>query len=267
LPNFLWDQKQYTACINARFWLSLAAYTIDNTRPMAKKSSKQELDLLNNPEAVADAAIGKAEKFIQANGKLVSTVVGIIAGFILLAFGYVKFIQEPAELEAQDAIAPAQMAFERDSLRLALHGNMSQMGFLEVADTYSSTGSGELANYYAGLSFLGLGQPSDAIEAFDNYSASNEVLGAMALGGIGDAFAELNQAEEAHEYYRKAARADDNEFLSPFFLLKAGIAAEMIGDYREAKNHYQSIQSDYPLSTQAANIDGLIAYCEAKLAQ
>ena len=77
--------------------------------------------------------------------------------------------------------------------------------FLDIADEYSSTKAGNLANYYAGVCYLQLGQFENAIEYLDEFNSNDEVLSVVAKGAIGDAFLELNQPEEALEYYTAAA--------------------------------------------------------------
>ena len=85
------------------------------------------------------------------------------------------------------------MAFEKDSLELALNGNGLSIGFLDIIDEYGSTKAANLANYYTGLCYLNLGQPADAIGYLDNFKGSDPVLSILAKGAIGDAFANLNQ--------------------------------------------------------------------------
>jgi hypothetical protein len=88
----------------------------------------------------------------------------------------------------------------------------------------------------------------------------------VATGAIGDAFADLKQPKEAEEYYAKAASYDANEFLTPFFLSKAALAAELNSDLDAALTYTKRIKADFPNSAQGANADALIAMYEAKLA-
>ena len=228
-------------------------------------AKKKEFDLIENPEAVVEASLGKAETFINANKQRITQVLGGAIALFALVWAYNHFVAIPAENEAQIALYPAQKAFAVDSLDLALNGNANQLGFLDIIDEHGSTKAGNLAEYYAGLCFLGLGQPDEAIAHLDNFGGNDGVLSAVAMAGIGDAFADLNQPEDAHDYYVKASNEEANSFLTPFFLNKAGVTAEMTGDYKAALKHYKRIKADFPASNEAAEVDALIAYCEAKV--
>lgn len=229
---------------------------------MAKKN---EFDLIENPEAVVTESLGKVESFVNANKQRLTQIIGGAIALFALVWAYNQFIAGPAEEEAQIAIYPAQKAFAQDSLKLALNGNASQLGFLDIIEEHGSTKAGNLAEYYAGLCYLGLGQPEEAIAHLDDFSSNDGVLSGVALGAIGDAFADLNQPEEAEEYYAKASNEKANNFLTPFFLSKAASAAEINGDYKAALKYYSRIKADFPTSNEAADVDAMIAYCEAKL--
>jgi tetratricopeptide (TPR) repeat protein len=158
----------------------------------------------------------------------------------------------------------AQKYFEQDSLQLALNGDGPNLGFLDIADEYSSTKAGNLANYYAGVCYLNLGQFENAITYLDQFSGDDEIISVVAKGAIGDAFLELNQPEEALEYYSKAAGMNDNDFVIPIYLMKAAQTAEILGDYNKALSFYKRIKSDFPESREASDIDKQIAFAANK---
>ena len=115
---------------------------------------------------------------------------------------------------------------------------------------------------YVGLAYRCKGNNAtfeNAIEELDAYSASNTATSAMAKGVIGDAFAELGQMDDAADFYQQAAKATDNNFTTPLFLWKAGLAFEADGKSEKAVKLYEKIANDYPDSRQAAGIEGVIA--------
>jgi tetratricopeptide (TPR) repeat protein len=87
-------------------------------------------------------------------------------------------------------------------------------------------------------------------------------MGAMAKGGIGDAFSQLNQQEDALDYYEKAIAHSDNEFTAPRFLHKAGIVALDLGDKSKALEYFERIKEEYPNSQEANNVDALIGLAQ-----
>ncbi|MFN5087280.1 MAG: tetratricopeptide repeat protein [Bacteroidota bacterium] len=230
---------------------------------MAKE--KKEIDLVERPMDAVENTLSKAESLFQTYQKQITYTVGGLIAVVALAWGYQEFIVKPAEEEAQLALYPAQDVFAQDSLNLALNGNAEFMGFAEIADEYGSTNAGNLANYYAGLCHLGLGQAEEAIDYLEEFDGDGTYLDIVATGAIGDAFADLKQPKEAEEYYAKAASLEANEFLTPFFLSKAALAAELNSDLDAALAYTKRIKADFPTSAQGANADALIAYYEAKL--
>ena len=81
------------------------------------------------------------------------------------------------------------------------------------------------------------------------------LLNALALGGIADAFANINQLEDALDYYEKAAASNPNSFTSPRFLMKAGQTALALEKYSVAKDHFETIKNEYASSEEASLID------------
>ena len=231
---------------------------------MAKDS--KNIDLVERPIEAVEETLSKAEKLFHTYQKQLTYAVGDIIAIVALAWGYQEFIVKPAEEEAQLELYAAQDVFSQDSLRLALNGNAEFMGFLDIADEYSGTKAGNLANYYAGLCYLGMGNAQEAIDYLEDFDGDGTFLDIIATGAIGDAFADLNQPEEAQEFYVKAAGFDANDFFTPFFLSKAAIAAEVNEDFSAALKYTKRIKEEFPTSAEGANADALIAYYETKLA-
>ena len=92
----------------------------------------------------------------------------------------------------------------------------------------------------------------------DDYHSDDELLLSMAKTAIGDAFSELNQPEEAIEYYQKAIGMNNNKLITPIVLVKCAKLYEEEKDYDNALKCYQSIKTNYPESTTAKNIDKYI---------
>lgn len=227
---------------------------------MAKKNNQEDEVLVDVTQSIS-----KVESFFEENGKAISTaaiaVFAIVAGYI----GYVKFYQEPLETEAQEMIYHAQHWYEVDSFSQAINGMGDKLGFLDVAADYSSTNAGNMANYYAGISYLRLGEYENAIRLLDEFHTDEPVLSVIAKGSIGDAFMELKQMDEALEYYESAVSVNSNDFVVPFYLLKAGLTAELSGDNASALKFFNRIKSEFPDSRQGLDIDRYIGRIEAKM--
>lgn len=228
---------------------------------MAKKKKQEDEVLVDVQESIS-----KIEKYLEENKKSLSVIVGGILAIVVGYFAVDIFYQQPREESGQLAIYKAQQYYESDSLSLALNGNGLDLGFKEVADKYSGTKAGNLANYYAGTCALNLGQFQEAISYFDNFSANDPLLSVVATGSIGDAFMEINQPKEALEYYNKAVSGKENNLVVPFYLKKAGILAESEGNLDQALKHYIRLKKEFKDSRDALDIDKYIARIETKKA-
>lgn len=207
----------------------------------------------------------KAEGFVTENRKSLLIIGGTIVALVLIYFGYQTFIMAPREKEAAEQMFMAERYFEQDSLDKAINGDGNFPGFQEIVDEYGSTKAGNLAKYYLGFAYLRKGQYEQAAESLTEFSSSDEVLSALALSGVADAYLELNNVEEAISYYKKASAKSKDEFTSPIILMKLGMAYENNGDAKKAVETYTKIKTEYVESAEAKDIDKFIARASAKL--
>ena len=229
---------------------------------MAKKNKESEKD-----EVIVDVeqVYSKTEDFINDNQNIIVGVVGVLIAAVVAVFAYNRVYMEPLEEEAHGQMFMAEFYFEKDSFNLALNGDGNYLGFLDIADEYSSTSAGNLAHYYNGVCYLRLGQFEDAISELKSFDGAGEMLGAVAQGAIGDAHMELEDVDEALSYYEKAANSSDNNFSSPVYLQKAGFAAEKAGKFDKAIDYYTQVKENYPTTNEGRNAEKYIARAEANL--
>ena len=211
-----------------------------------------------------DETASKSEQWLEKNSKPLFAGLLIVAALILGYLAYNKYIQEPKEKEAADELAYPKSFFDQaqnassavDSLyNLALNGADGKYGLLDIIDNYGNTNAGNLAKYMAGISYLKMNDYENAISQLGDFSTDDEILGALAKGNIGDAFSEINQIEEALEYYVKAANFKSNDFTSPMYLFKAGNLAMDLGNYKKAEELFSKIKEEYPKSDEGLKID------------
>jgi tetratricopeptide (TPR) repeat protein len=210
-------------------------------------------------------SIGKAEKYVTENKKSLSIIGGAIVAVVAVYLGYQQFIVKPQEENAQKEMYVAEQYFSKDSLNLAIKGDGSFPGFEEITENYGSSQSGNLAQYYLGISYLRKGEYQKAIDALKSYDAEDDITGAMALGGIAAAQLELNNLDEALSYYKKAADWDENNFTCPLFMQKTAMVYEMKKDFASALDIYNKIKTDFPNSTEARDIEKYIGRAEARM--
>lgn len=221
---------------------------------MAKKVNNTDQQLAN-----VEQAISKTERFVEKNQKMISYFLGGIVALIAVYFGYKNMYLAPLEEDAQTEMFMAELNFQKDSFSLALNGDEQYEGFITIADDYSLTKAGNLANYYAGLCYLNLGEFENAIDYFSEFSSSDQIFSSLALGCIGDCYAELGDIETALDFYKKASKNSDNDFTTPRYLMKQAKIFESQEDFETAKNLYSTIKENYSESTEAQNIEKYIS--------
>ena len=122
----------------------------------------------NNKEGFEiSESIDKVEHYVQNNKKSLTIIVGASVAIVLAYFAYTNFILGPQEEKAQNAMFAAERYFSQDSLKQALNGDGTYPGFEQIAQDYGSTKSGNLANYYLGMTYLKKGDFEKAIEIRD----------------------------------------------------------------------------------------------------
>ena len=236
-------------------------------RPNFKITMVTKKDTTEERIEAVESALSKTERFIETNQKILTIVIGGIILVILLFFGFKKFISGPREKKAQTAMFKAEYYFEKDSLNLALEGDGENDGFLDIADKYSWTKSGNLAKYYAGVCYLNKGEYQKAIDFLKKFKSDDIIVSGMALGAIGDAYMSLNNSSKAVDYYLQAAEKKQNDFVSPVYMLKAGWAYEVMKEWGKAKEIYERIKKEFPQAREARDIDKYLARAKANLGE
>lgn len=199
--------------------------------------------------------LSKTEEFIFNNQKIIGIVVSIVILAIVGYFGYNKYYLEPKSQEASEQMFQAQIFFEADSLDKALYGDGNSLGFIDIIEEYGMTKQGNLANYYAGISFLKKNDFEQAIDYLSDFNGTDHLVAPMATGAIGDAYLELGEQEKAAAYYLEAANMDDNGFTTPLFLYKAGQVYELLGNYDKAIRTYTRIKTKYYRSNEGRIVE------------
>lgn len=235
-----------------------------------KKIKNAPVDKIEEESATAEVfknleeTASKSEQWIEKYQKpLFSGLVAIVV-IILGYISYNAYVLEPKEQEAANELSFPKENFElamkastaSDSIfNLALEGTNGKYGFIDIADNYSGTDAGNLANYYAAISYLKTNNYKEAISYLEKFSSSDALLAPTALGAIGDAFADLNQTEDALSYYEKAANTQPNSATTPLYLMKAGNTALDLGDSKKAEKLFTQIKDNYSASRAANNIE------------
>ncbi len=252
----------------------MASYKKRGYKPKTEKE-KIEVEEENSTTAEVfnslDEGANKAEDWVGENQKGIFVIIGVVALVVLGYLGYDKLVAGPKAEEAMNEMYTAQKYFDeavtgesKDSLyTLAINGGEGKYGMVDIAEEYSSTPAGNLANYYAGMAYLNLKDYTKAVQYLSEFETDDAVLGPVAKGGVADAFVQLNQLEDALGYYEQAISASTNDYTTPMYLFKAANVALTLGKKDKALDYFKRIQNEFSDADQAKNIEVFIGRAEA----
>ncbi len=216
---------------------------------------------LGNEQNDASEVIDKAKKIWDKNGKTTLIVLGALVVLVGGFFAYKSFIQKPKIAEAQDKSFKAEEYFRIDSFQLALNGDGVNPGFIKIAKSYSGTPMGNLANFYAGVSYIKLNQNDKAVEYLKDFSSSSKPVQQRAYKLLGDAYGDLGKGAEALDYYKKAAHHfEEDQMASADALFSAAyLAQHVLNKKDDAIALYKELKQKFPRTQQGFEADKYLA--------
>ena len=228
---------------------------------MAKKENEKKV---TSAEKEVGEFVSRSEKFIEKNKKNISY--GIIALFVIIgaimSYNYLYLI--PKSDNAAKAIFRGEQYFQKDSFNIALNGNgIDYDGFEYIISKYGGTKSGNLAKAYAGICCYKTGDMESAIKHLKSFKSDDDNISPAIVGLIGDCYVESGDVIQGISFFEKAASKANNEFLSPIFLKKAGIAYESLQQYDNAVKAYKVIKEKYAASMEAMDIEKYIVRAQS----
>jgi len=221
---------------------------------MANKVKDQE-ELIEEQEGQEQ---GGLTSWLEDNTRLLLLAGAVVVLIIGAVVGY-DYLQGSKGTEANGEMFFAVKYFEQDSLNLALNGDGTYMGFLDVIDAYGGTEAGNMAKYYTGIIYIRQGNLDEGVDYLKDVSKGDDMLSMASYMALGFAHEDLQDPSAAANYFEKAASTpDENPQTTPTMLLQAGVNYEEAGDNAKALKLYRRIKDDYPSSTEAVSIDRYI---------
>mgnify|MGYP001809668982 FL=1 len=211
------------------------------------------------PEVVSQEAAHKVE---SSFAKIQKPLIGAIVAVLVIGggwFAYQQYVVKPKEEKAAEALFKAEQYFALDSSRLVLNGDGQNKGVLNVISNFGGTKAANLAHYYAGISYLKLGEFDNAVKHLKDFSSDAKQVQLLATGCLGDAYAELNKKEEAIDAYKKAAATFvEDEANSSEYLFRAALLLETTGKTTEALELYKELKTKFPKTDKGFQADKYI---------
>ncbi|MEX0608203.1 MAG: tetratricopeptide repeat protein [Balneolaceae bacterium] len=225
---------------------------------MSKRLSKEELEsdpLIEN--------YNRATSYLRENKPMIlSLVVGaiVIVGALV---GY-SFYSSAQEAEAQELLAVAETYYSQGDYENALNGDEFELtyGFSQIANDFSGTNAGNIANYYASVSSFKLGNSEDALMYINRFDVPDGILGVGPIAFHANLLRVNGDHQKAAEKYLDAANWSVNATTTPFNLLKSARAYYNAEDFDRADEIASQIINEYPTSAELAEsqrLKGMIA--------
>jgi len=209
--------------------------------------------------------LSKSEQFFENNKK---TIFGCLIAIIVIIAGgmlYNAKVAQPRQIKAAEAIFPGETYFANGDYSTALNGDAYGFeGFEALAKQYKSTKAGKLAGLYAGLCYAQLDSMDMAEKYLAKFDGKDQMVSPAALGALASCYATAGKVSKAASTYEEAAKKADNNLLSPYFYLQAGIMYESLDKPAQALKLYQMIKVKYPESSESQEIDKYIARLTSK---
>lgn len=229
------------------------------------KEKKNEIDLNVDREYAEQQS--KALNWVKANQKSILMAIGAVVLAVGSYFAYQNFIAKPNEAKAQDVISGTQQLFERAvsspnvdtaAFKAVLNGDGVNKGALSVSKSYGGK-VGNLAKYYAGISYLKIGDFNNAVHYLKEFSTDAKQIQMVAYGALGDAYSELKKNDDAISAYKKAAATfEDDEAVASEYLFRAGLLSEISGKTKEALAIYKELKDKFPRTQRGGEIEKYI---------
>ncbi|MBP5690873.1 MAG: tetratricopeptide repeat protein [Bacteroidaceae bacterium] len=229
---------------------------------MAKKAAKP---VEAQDQKGLEEALSKSEQFFENNKKTIFSC--LIAIIVIIAGGmlYNAKVAQPRQIKAAEAIFPGETYFANGDYSTALNGDAYGFdGFEALAKQYKSTKAGKLAGLYAGLCYAQLDSMDIAQKYLEKFSGDDQMVAPSAMGALANCYATNGQVSKAASTFEKAAKKANNNLLSPYFYLQAGILYESLDKPAQALKLYKMIKVKYPESNESQEIDKYIARLTSK---
>ncbi len=225
---------------------------------MSKRLSKEEME--------QDLLIEYSSRFMHFYQNNKSAVIGGSIGFVLvigLVIGYFMYSAQQEE-EARNLMGIAETYYSQGELDKALYGDDEELtaGFIQIANNYSNTDAGNLANYYAAVVHFEMENYESALEFINRFSPPDGILGVAPIAFHAVVLMEIEDFENSAEKYEDAAEWNVNDVTTPenyYFAAEAYLEA---GNSEKADQLLSTILDEYPGSqyaVEAQRLKGFLA--------
>jgi TolA-binding protein len=215
---------------------------------MSKKLKAEDLE--------QDLLIEYSSRFVHFYNQNKAVVLGGGFGLVVAIAAIVGYFwyNSAQESQATELLGIAERSLAVGDFETALYGDDEEftLGFVQIADNFSRTSSGNLAHYYAAVSEFELGNYDNALSHIERFNVPSGIIGVSPMTLQGNILIELERFDEAARVFERAANWDENSATTPANLFEAAQAHLEAGNRAEAERLVDRILTEYP-NSQVAN--------------
>lgn len=223
-----------------------------------KKESQAEKNFENIGEALTSS-----EQFLEKNQRSILTGLLVVVLLIGAYLAYHYLYKVPRNEKAESALFKGERYFQQGEDSLALFGNGNDFpGFEGIISQYNGTRSADLAHAYAGITYNRMGNHEKALEHLRKFKGGDLLITPAITGAMGDVYVNMGDHGKAIDQFLKAAKAAEDQMLTPLYYKKAGNVYLMDGKYDEAIKLFTRIREEYPHTPEGQEADKFIKQAE-----
>ena len=190
--------------------------------------------------------------------RLISMIVGGLIIIVLGFFLYRQFMWKPANEKSKETNWAGINYAAKDSTALAIDELKAHV------NQYDGKVGGEVSQFVYARQLMANGEFEAALKELKGVDVTDTYVAVMAKGLQADCQSEMGDYEKAYSSYMSAANANDNEFTTPMYLMKAGLCAEETNNFDKATEAYQTIKDNYSGFASQKAIDKYLARAKNK---
>lgn len=220
-----------------------------------KKISKREM----KEDALVKTYV-QATTFFETHKKNITT--GLVIALVVVAGGFFYAKNRAADNErALTDLARVYQLYDNGQYQIAIDGvpERNIPGLKSIVENYGGTDGGNLARFYLANAYFQTGKYDEALEEFDDFSTSEQMLEVSRLAGIAACHEAKGEYRDAATSFEKAATSYTKDVNAAENLNHAAANYALAGDKEKALELYKKLKKNYPTTSAAREADRYIA--------
>jgi tetratricopeptide (TPR) repeat protein len=216
-----------------------------------KKISKREL----KRDPLLDS-MGKISGFYEDNKKVIQYALGALVVLVVGSYAYVQN-QATQNNDASTKLATVYPFYDKNQYQIAIDGvpERKVTGLKSIVDEYGGTNSGNLARFYLANCYFNLGKYDEALNNFEDFSASEQYLVVSRLTGLAACYEAKGEYEKAAEHFEKAVAKYPKDVDAAANLNNAAANFMLAGNKERAVELFKKLKKEFPTSQFAREAD------------